>query len=65
MAPNPEWTRTAGMKDAEYLTRKINAVLVSEIELATLLQAMKEARRRKVPTLTDGAENLANLIKGL
>jgi len=65
LAPNPEWTRTAGIKDAEYLARKINAVLVSEIDLEILLDAIKEARRRKVPTLPDGAENLANKIMKL
>ncbi len=62
LAPNPEWTRTAGIKDAEYLARKINATLVSEIDLATLLGAIDEARKRKVPTLPDGAKNLAELI---
>jgi UDP-N-acetylglucosamine:LPS N-acetylglucosamine transferase len=62
LAPNPEWTRTAGMEDAEYLARKINAILVSEINLEILLDAIEEAKRRRVPTLPDGAENLANMI---
>jgi UDP-N-acetylglucosamine--N-acetylmuramyl-(pentapeptide) pyrophosphoryl-undecaprenol N-acetylglucosamine transferase len=65
LAPNPEWTRTAGIEDAEYLARKINAVLVSKIELQILLDAIKEARERKVPTLPDGAKNLANMIMEL
>ncbi|MFQ5999347.1 MAG: glycosyltransferase [Candidatus Bathyarchaeia archaeon] len=65
LAPNPEWTRTAGIKDAEYLARKINAVLVSEINLENILDAIKEAKKRKVPTLPDGAENLANMIMQL
>ena len=62
LAPNPEWTRTAGIADSEYLARKVNAVLVYEINLETILEAMKEARKRKVPTLPNGAENLANII---
>ena len=65
LAPNPDWTRTAGIKDAEYLARKINAVLVSKIELQILLDAIKEARERKVPTLPEGAKNLANMIMEL
>lgn len=60
LVPNPEWTRTVGTEDAEYLAGKINAVFVSEIE--SLLNAIKEARKRRVPTLPDGAENLANMI---
>jgi UDP-N-acetylglucosamine--N-acetylmuramyl-(pentapeptide) pyrophosphoryl-undecaprenol N-acetylglucosamine transferase len=65
LAPNPEWTRTAGIKDAEYLARKINAVLVSDIDLGTLLDAINEARKRKVLALPDGAEILANMIMQL
>ncbi|MFB0567634.1 MAG: glycosyltransferase [Candidatus Bathyarchaeia archaeon] len=65
LVPNPEWTRTAGLEDAEYLARKINAVLVSEINLEALLDAMDEARKRRVPALPDGAEKLANMIMKL
>jgi len=59
---NPELTRTVGIEDAKYLANKANAVLVSEINLETLLEAINEARKRKVPTLPNGAENLANII---
>jgi UDP-N-acetylglucosamine:LPS N-acetylglucosamine transferase len=59
---NPELTRTVGLEDAKYLAKKANAVLVSEINLEALLEAIKEARKRKVPTLPNGAENLASLI---
>ena len=62
LVPNPEWTRTGKVEDAKYLARKINAVLVSEINLENLLGAVNEARKRKVPTLPNGAENLANMI---
>ena len=59
---NPELTRTVGIEDAKYLAKKANAVLVSEMNLETLLEAIKEARKRKVPTLRNGAEHLANII---
>lgn len=62
LAPNPEWTRTAGMKDSEYLARKLNAVLVHEINLENILEAISEARKSKVSTLPNGAEKLANII---
>jgi UDP-N-acetylglucosamine:LPS N-acetylglucosamine transferase len=65
LVPNPEWTRTAGVEDAKHLARKINAVLVSKINLETLLDAIDEARERRVPALPDGAENLANMIMKL
>jgi len=59
---NPEYRTTVGMEDAEYLARKINAVLASEIKTEILLDAMKEAKERRVLTFTNGAENLANMI---
>jgi len=65
LAPNPEWTRTAGIEDAEYLAKKINAVLVSEIDLENLLDAIEEAKRRRIPTLPDGAKKLADMIMEL
>ena len=62
LVPNPEWTRTGSLQDAEQLAKKIGAVLVSEIESVTLLEAIQEARKRVVPTFQDGAKNLANII---
>jgi len=59
LVPNPEWTRTAGIEDAKHLAQKLNAVLVSEITTNTVLNAIDEARERTVPTLLDGAKNLA------
>ena len=59
---NPELTRTVGIEDAEILAKKVNAVLVSEVNLETLLEAINEARKKKVSTLPNGAENLANII---
>jgi UDP-N-acetylglucosamine:LPS N-acetylglucosamine transferase len=62
VVPNPEWTRTAGVEDAEHYARKINAVMVSKITLKNILSAIKEARRREYPKLPDGSSNLAELI---
>jgi UDP-N-acetylglucosamine:LPS N-acetylglucosamine transferase len=62
IVPNPEWTRTAGVEDAEYLARKVNAVLVSKIDLSKILDAIEKSRRMPQPRFIDGAEVLANLI---
>lgn len=59
---NPEWTRGAQAEDARYLARKVNGILVSEIKLENLLDAMCKAREREVPELPDGAKNLSNMI---
>ncbi len=59
---NPEYRTTVGMEDAEYLARKINAVLASETRTEVLIDAVKEAKERKVITFANGAENLANMI---
>jgi len=59
---NPEWTRTVGVEDAKYLAKKVNAVLVSEISLDTLLEAIDEAKKRRVPVFPNGAEKLAGII---
>ena len=62
IVPNPEWTRTAGMEDAEYLAKKVNAALISDITLRNLLDAMASARDQHLPELPRGAENLASMI---
>lgn len=62
LVPNPEWTRTAGMEDARYFAKKINAVLVSEIKTEILLDSINEAKKRRPPELLNGAQNLANEI---
>ncbi len=59
VVPNPEWTRTAGAEDAEYLVKKVNAILVSDIALENLLDAIALAKERELPNLPRGAENLA------
>lgn len=65
VVPNPEWTRTAGVEDAKYLVEKVNAVLVSEITVNNLLDAIEKSKGMPRPKFPDGAENLANLILGL
>jgi len=62
VVPNPEWTRTAGIEDAKYLARKVNAVLISETSLGSLMDAMEEAKHWKAPVLTDGAKVLSDMI---
>ncbi|MEM2202649.1 MAG: glycosyltransferase [Candidatus Bathyarchaeia archaeon] len=62
VVPNPEWTRTAGIEDAKHYVRKVNAVLVSELSLEAILNAIEKSRLSKPPALPDGAENLANMI---
>jgi len=62
VVPNPEWTRTAGVEDAKYLAKKVNAVLVSEISPNKLLAAIEEARGRELPVFPDGAQRLADII---
>ncbi|MEM0357298.1 MAG: glycosyltransferase [Candidatus Bathyarchaeia archaeon] len=65
VVPNPEWTRTAGIEDARRYVRKVNAVLISEITLRNLLNAIEEAKSREYPKLPDGASKLADLIMKL
>ncbi len=62
IVPNPEWTRTAGIEDAKYLAKKVNATLVTKITLRNLLKAIEESKDRRSPKFSDGAKNLANLI---
>lgn len=65
IVPNPEWTRTAGTKDAVFLAEKANAILVSEITPENLLNTIERAKKRIVPDFMSGAENLAGQIANL
>jgi len=62
IVPNPEWRRTAGMKDAEQLAIILNAVLVKEVKASKILEAIDEAKHRKPPQYPNGAERLAEII---
>lgn len=62
VVPNPEWTRTAGIEDAKCLARKVNAILVSEINLAKITDAIDRSKEVSLPTFTDGAEVMADLV---
>jgi UDP-N-acetylglucosamine--N-acetylmuramyl-(pentapeptide) pyrophosphoryl-undecaprenol N-acetylglucosamine transferase len=59
---NPEWTRAAVFEDATVYAKKINAPLVLEVTLENVLDAIKSAEGREVPTLPDGANALAKII---
>ncbi len=59
---NPEWTRTVGAEDAEFLAEKLNAIFISETKLEILLKAIDEAKKRNIPTMPSGAKNLAKII---
>lgn len=59
---NPEWKRTVGLEDATILAKKLNSVLVSEINLDALLNAIDEAKKRRIPKLLDGARVLGEKI---
>jgi UDP-N-acetylglucosamine--N-acetylmuramyl-(pentapeptide) pyrophosphoryl-undecaprenol N-acetylglucosamine transferase len=62
LVPNPEWTRTAGPEDAQHLARRVNAVLISEIRPKNIFAAIEVAKKRRIPSLQDGAEKLAKMI---
>jgi len=62
VVPNPEWTRTAGVEDAKFFAKKVNAVLISEITMDNLLNGIEESKRRALPTFVDGASVLTDLI---
>jgi UDP-N-acetylglucosamine:LPS N-acetylglucosamine transferase len=59
---NKELTRTVGFEDAEIFTKKINAILLSEISVRNLTEAIEKAKKQKPPELINGAEKLASLI---
>jgi len=65
VVPNPEWTRTAGIEDARYYVKKVNAVLVSGLNLRSLLMAIEEAKKREPLMLVDGAQRLSEMIMNL
>ena len=62
IVPNPEWRLTAGYEDAEYLAKKLNAIVVKEITPNNIVKAINEVRGREVPRYKDGAEELAKII---
>lgn len=62
---NPEWKRTVGRSDAEIFAEKVNASFIWDVTVENLLRAVEEARRRKLPSVEDGAKNLAVAISRL
>ena len=62
---NPEWKRTVGKADAEIFAKKLGAIILSEINLESLIDAIENAQKLKVPELKDGAKVLAKMILNL
>jgi UDP-N-acetylglucosamine:LPS N-acetylglucosamine transferase len=62
IVPNPELTRTFPRRDSELFAEKVGAPIISEINLEHLVEAVEQAKNRKVPVLKDGAEVLADMI---
>ncbi len=62
MVLNPEWTRTVGKADAEIFAKKVGAAFIPEINLDHLIEAIEKAKNMELPTLKDGAKNLAMMI---
>jgi len=56
---NPEWKLTVGREDAQILADKINAAFIWDLTKENLLQAIEDAKGKKVPIFPDGAERLA------
>jgi len=59
---NPEWTRAAVFEDAKVYAKKINAPLVLEVTLENVLEAIRKAGEREIPTLPDGTKELGKII---
>ena len=62
ITPNPEWTRTAGIDDARYMAKRVNAILVPNITVSNLVKAIREAEKRKPPSYINGCIKLADII---
>lgn len=62
ITPNPEWTRTAGIDDARYMAKRVNAILVPNITVSNLVEAIREAEKRKPPSYINGCIKLADII---
>jgi UDP-N-acetylglucosamine:LPS N-acetylglucosamine transferase len=65
MVLNPEWKRTVGKSDAEIFADKVNASFIWDVSVEKLLKAIEEARKRKIPSVEDGAKKLAEAISRL
>jgi UDP-N-acetylglucosamine:LPS N-acetylglucosamine transferase len=62
ISTNPDWTRTAGIKDATILAEKVNGVLLNELTSQALLEAIDQAKKKKPPRLESGAARLSQRI---
>jgi UDP-N-acetylglucosamine:LPS N-acetylglucosamine transferase len=62
MVINPEWKRTVGKADAEIFAKKIGVIFVSKVKLGCLMDAIEKAKDMEIPSLSDGARMLADMI---
>ncbi|PVX23126.1 MAG: polysaccharide biosynthesis protein [Candidatus Bathyarchaeum sp.] len=62
IVPNPELKRTFPKEDSEIFATKVGATILSDVSSESLLAAIEKAKNKKVPTIKDGAEVLADII---
>jgi UDP-N-acetylglucosamine:LPS N-acetylglucosamine transferase len=62
---NPKLKRTFPRRDSEIFAKKVGAKILSDLTLENLLDAIKEAKKLKVPILQDGAKVLTDMILNL
>ena len=65
IVPDPELKRTFPRRDSEIFAKKVGAIILSDVTLETLLEAIETAKNNKIPALKDGAKVLANMILSL
>lgn len=65
IVPNPELKRTFPRRDSEIFAKKVGATFLSDLSLESLVTAIEEAKKNKVPALKDGAKALAEIVLNL
>ena len=59
---NPDWNRTAGIKDATILSEKVNGTLLQDFTPDAVQEAIERARESRPPQISSGAEPLSRRI---
>lgn len=59
---NPDWNRTAGIKDATILSEKVNGTLLQDFTPDAVQEAIERARKSRPPQISSGAEPLSRRI---
>lgn len=62
IVPDPELKRTFPRKDSEIFASKVGATILSDVTAQSLVEAIEQAKNKKVPQLKDGAKVLAEII---